>query len=125
VVAPGIAEALLATAFGLAAAIPAVVIYNMFWRRKTHLGPKKVVTLTNTKVVDVCDVNRFRNPTTTASCCRQVSEGTSAPLQLREQPIVVWPRRSEWRSRIAVVVLCSDTRGKCSSGKLHHATTLA
>ena len=32
VVAPGIAEALLATAFGLAAAIPAVVIYNMFSR---------------------------------------------------------------------------------------------
>jgi biopolymer transport protein ExbB len=32
VVAPGIAEALLATAFGLAAAIPAVVIYNAFSR---------------------------------------------------------------------------------------------
>jgi biopolymer transport protein ExbB len=32
VVAPGIAEALLATAFGLAAAIPAVVIYNWFTR---------------------------------------------------------------------------------------------
>jgi len=32
VVAPGIAEALPATAFGLAAAIPAVVIYNMFAR---------------------------------------------------------------------------------------------
>jgi biopolymer transport protein ExbB len=32
VVAPGIAEALLATAFGLAAAIPAVVIYNSFSR---------------------------------------------------------------------------------------------
>ena len=32
VVAPGIAEALLATAFGIAAAIPAVVIYNMFAR---------------------------------------------------------------------------------------------
>jgi biopolymer transport protein ExbB len=32
VVAPGIAEALLATAVGLAAAIPAVVIYNMFSR---------------------------------------------------------------------------------------------
>ena len=32
VVAPGIAEALLATAFGLAAAIPAVVIYNYFSR---------------------------------------------------------------------------------------------
>ncbi|HXW23849.1 MAG TPA: tonB-system energizer ExbB [Xanthobacteraceae bacterium] len=32
VVAPGIAEALLATALGLAAAIPAVVIYNLFTR---------------------------------------------------------------------------------------------
>src|SRR6185312_8924380 len=32
VVAPGIAEALLATAFGLVAAIPAVVIYNVFSR---------------------------------------------------------------------------------------------
>jgi biopolymer transport protein ExbB len=32
VVAPGIAEALLATAFGLIAAIPAVVIYNIFAR---------------------------------------------------------------------------------------------
>ena len=33
VVAPGIAEALLATAFGLVAAIPAVVIYNLFARK--------------------------------------------------------------------------------------------
>ena len=33
VVAPGIAEALLATAIGLVAAIPAVVIYNIFTRR--------------------------------------------------------------------------------------------
>ena len=33
VVAPGIAEALLATAIGLVAAIPAVVIYNYFTRR--------------------------------------------------------------------------------------------
>ena len=32
VVAPGIAEALLATAFGLAAAIPAVMIFNYFAR---------------------------------------------------------------------------------------------
>jgi biopolymer transport protein ExbB len=32
VVAPGIAEALLATALGLAAAIPAVIIYNHFSR---------------------------------------------------------------------------------------------
>src|ERR1700704_6384115 len=38
VVAPGIAEALLATAFGLAAAIPAVIIYNHFSRvTKTYL----------------------------------------------------------------------------------------
>ena len=35
VVAPGIAEALLATAFGLVAAIPAVVIYNFFTRKIT------------------------------------------------------------------------------------------
>src|SRR5262249_35380365 len=33
VVAPGIAEALLATAFGLVAAIPAVIIYNTFSRQ--------------------------------------------------------------------------------------------
>ena len=31
-VAPGIAEALLATALGLVAAIPAVIMYNMFSR---------------------------------------------------------------------------------------------
>ncbi|MCP0723163.1 SDR family oxidoreductase, partial [Salmonella enterica subsp. enterica serovar Montevideo] len=33
IVAPGIAEALLATAIGLVAAIPAVVIYNIFARQ--------------------------------------------------------------------------------------------
>ena len=33
VVAPGIAEALLATALGLVAAIPAVLLYNVFSRR--------------------------------------------------------------------------------------------
>ncbi len=36
VVAPGIAQALLATALGLIAAIPAVVIYNMLARSTTH-----------------------------------------------------------------------------------------
>lgn len=35
IVAPGIAEALLATALGLVAAIPAVVIYNAFARSIT------------------------------------------------------------------------------------------
>ena len=37
VVAPGIAEALLATAIGLVAAIPAVVIYNLFSRSIARL----------------------------------------------------------------------------------------
>lgn len=36
VVAPGIAEALLATALGLVAAIPAVIIYNIFTRSISH-----------------------------------------------------------------------------------------
>jgi biopolymer transport protein TolQ len=36
-VAPGISEALIATAFGLAAAIPAVVGYNLFSARVRHL----------------------------------------------------------------------------------------
>lgn len=36
VVAPGIAEALLATAFGLIAAIPAVIIYNYLLRQMVH-----------------------------------------------------------------------------------------
>lgn len=36
VVAPGIAEALLATAMGLVAAIPAVIIYNLFTRSISH-----------------------------------------------------------------------------------------
>jgi biopolymer transport protein ExbB len=49
VVAPGIAEALLATAFGLAAAIPAVVIYNAFARStggyRSILGDASVAIL--------------------------------------------------------------------------------
>jgi biopolymer transport protein ExbB len=36
VVAPGIAQALLATAFGLVAAIPAVVVYNVLARQTQH-----------------------------------------------------------------------------------------
>ena len=38
VVAPGIAQALLATALGLVAAIPAVMIYNMLARQNAHSG---------------------------------------------------------------------------------------
>jgi biopolymer transport protein ExbB len=39
-VAPGIAEALLATAFGLGAAIPAVIFYNIFQTRVSSFGPR-------------------------------------------------------------------------------------
>ncbi len=49
IVAPGIAEALLATAFGLVAAIPAVVIYNHFARSisgyKALIGDASVLVL--------------------------------------------------------------------------------
>jgi biopolymer transport protein ExbB len=49
IVAPGIAEALLATAFGLAAAIPAVVIYNVFARMiggyRAQLGDASALVL--------------------------------------------------------------------------------
>ncbi|MCE2991885.1 MAG: protein TolQ [Candidatus Jidaibacter sp.] len=40
VVAPGIAEALLATAFGLAAAIPAVIFYNKFANETNRISSK-------------------------------------------------------------------------------------
>jgi biopolymer transport protein ExbB len=49
IVAPGIAEALLATAFGLAAAIPAVVVYNVFARMiggyRAQLGDASALVL--------------------------------------------------------------------------------
>ena len=49
VVAPGIAEALLATAFGLVAAIPAVIIYNMFARGIT--GYRSILGDASTEVL--------------------------------------------------------------------------
>ena len=49
VVAPGIAEALLATATGLVAAIPAVIIYNMFVRGIT--GYRQVLADASTEVL--------------------------------------------------------------------------
>ena len=49
VVAPGIAEALLATATGLVAAIPAVIIYNMFARAIT--GYRQVLADASTEVL--------------------------------------------------------------------------
>ena len=52
VVAPGIAEALLATALGLAAAIPAVVIYNFFARQIT--GYRAALSDTSAEVLRTC-----------------------------------------------------------------------
>src|ERR1700747_796250 len=51
VVAPGIAEALLATALGLAAAIPAVVIYNYLAR--SIVGCKALFANTSTEVLNL------------------------------------------------------------------------
>ena len=48
VVAPGIAEALLATALGLVAAIPAVVIYNHFSRQ---IAAAKALTADNAEAI--------------------------------------------------------------------------
>jgi biopolymer transport protein ExbB len=51
VVAPGIAEALLATALGLAAAIPAVVVYNYFARQIT--GYRAMLSDTSAEVLRI------------------------------------------------------------------------
>jgi len=64
VVAPGIAEALLATAIGLAAAIPAVVIYNVFARSIT--GYKALLADASTQVLRLAsrdlDLTRHASP---------------------------------------------------------------
>ena len=58
VVAPGIAEALLATALGLAAAIPAVVVYNFFARQIT--GYRAMLSDTSAEVLRIVsrDIDR-------------------------------------------------------------------
>jgi biopolymer transport protein ExbB len=70
VVAPGIAEALLATALGLAAAIPAVVIYNLFARQITSY--RAALSDTSAAVLRLVsrDLDRslsIRRPTPTAA----------------------------------------------------------
>jgi biopolymer transport protein ExbB len=70
VVAPGIAEALLATALGLAAAIPAVVIYNLFARQITSF--RAALSDTSAEVLRLVsrDLDRglpSRNPAPTAA----------------------------------------------------------
>ncbi len=59
VVAPGIAEALLATATGLVAAIPAVIIYNMFARGIT--GYRQVLADASTEVLRLLSRDLDRN----------------------------------------------------------------
>ena len=60
VVAPGIAEALLATATGLVAAIPAVIIYNMFARGIT--GYRQVLADASTEVLRLLSRDLDRGP---------------------------------------------------------------
>ena len=70
VVAPGIAEALLATALGLAAAIPAVVIYNMFSRQITTYRAALADTSAEMLRLVSRDVDRglpMRKPASTAA----------------------------------------------------------
>ncbi|MCF2907579.1 tonB-system energizer ExbB [Pseudoalteromonas sp. DL2-H2.2] len=58
VVAPGIAEALLATAIGLVAAIPAVVIYNHFSRAIAHYSALTADIVTAVMVLISRDLDR-------------------------------------------------------------------
>jgi biopolymer transport protein ExbB len=60
VVAPGIAEALLATALGLAAAIPAVVIYNFFSRQITNY--RAILSDTSAQVLRLASRDLDRGP---------------------------------------------------------------
>jgi biopolymer transport protein ExbB len=62
VVAPGIAEALLATALGLVAAIPAVMIYNVFARSTAHY--RALLGDASTQVMRIVsrDLDRARLP---------------------------------------------------------------
>ena len=74
VVAPGIAEALLATAFGLVAAIPAVVIYNMFARGIT--GYRGVLGDASTEVLRLLsrDLDRAQASATGRAIGRAAAE---------------------------------------------------
>ncbi len=80
VVAPGIAEALLATALGLAAAIPAVVIYNLFSRQ---------ITSYRAALADA-----------SASVLRLVSRDLDRGLALRKSAAESAPRSSDMSVRL-------------------------
>ena len=74
VVAPGIAEALLATALGLVAAIPAVVIYNVFAR--AIAGYRARLSDVSGEVLQHLSRDLDRNP---GDRIRSVSQGMNAP----------------------------------------------
>ena len=65
VVAPGIAEALLATAMGLVAAIPAVLIYNAFARATA--GYRRLLAETSTEVACLVSLEVERAQVTKAA----------------------------------------------------------
>jgi len=72
VVAPGIAEALLATALGLIAAIPAVVLYNMFSRwiagyRALHADASAEILRLVSRDLDRGTLGRHRRPSVAAA----------------------------------------------------------
>ena len=68
IVAPGIAEALLATAFGLVAAIPAVIIYNAFARAIT--GYRSLLGDASTEVMRLLSRDLDRDGATAVSVGR-------------------------------------------------------
>ncbi len=84
VVAPGIAEALLATAFGLAAAIPAVVIYNAFTRAIG--GYRAVLTDASVAVLRLVsrDLDRATGPTPAMRKLASSDRSGPAPTQAAE-----------------------------------------
>ncbi len=69
VVAPGIAEALLATALGLVAAIPAVMIYNVLARSTTHY--RALIGDASAQVMKLVsrDLDRAKLPPSHVACC--------------------------------------------------------
>ncbi|MGY3454372.1 tonB-system energizer ExbB [Bradyrhizobium sp. USDA 4353] len=78
VVAPGIAEALLATAFGLAAAIPAVVIYNLFARATG--GYRAVIADASVAVLRLVSRDLDRQHAGPAEARRSAIRAVDAPL---------------------------------------------
>src|SRR5438046_700910 len=79
VVAPGISEALIATAFGLGAAIPAVIGYNYFVNRVKHWSAEM-----DGFALDV--LNLLARPTASAKVTRSGTDGLYAGRRRRHAP---------------------------------------